>query len=117
MIDSEVDVNWFSVSDENIVLTTEVIANPDVVVGDHAVKVVYNSDADVITTRVADWTTGDINDWNLAQFHFHWLSEHEIDGERKDFEVHFVHLNADGSAALVLGVLFEIGDTANPLFE
>lgn len=120
LIDSEVDVNWYTVADENIVLTTEVVATPSVVVGDHTVKVVYNSAHDQITTRAADWTTGEINDWYLAQFHFHWMSEHEVDGARKDFEVHFVHFNAadpDQTAALVLGVMFSVGDTANPLFE
>jgi carbonic anhydrase len=85
-------------------------------VGTHAVKVVYNSDADVITTNVADYQTGEIDNWNLAQFHFHWLSEHTVDGDHYDLEVHFVHLNAAGDAALVLGVMFDASlDVEDPL--
>ncbi len=33
--------------------------------------------------------------YNLKQFHFHGLSEHTVDGERFDVEIHFVHARAD----------------------
>ncbi|GMF25037.1 unnamed protein product [Phytophthora lilii] len=52
--------------------------------------------------------------YDLAQFHVHAPSEHTINGDPLDGEVHFVHSNADGSALLVVGVFMEIdpsGDT------
>ena len=66
LVDSDVNADWYTLADSNFVLTTETIASPTVSVGTHAVKVVYNSDADVITTNVADYQTGLINNWNLA---------------------------------------------------
>ena len=42
------------------------------------------------------------------QFHFHYPSEHTIDGELLDAEMHIVHQNDDGDLA-VLGIFFEIG--------
>jgi carbonic anhydrase len=116
LVDSDVNADWYTLADSNFVLTTETIASPTVSVGTHAVKVVYNSDADVITTNVANYQTGEIDNWNLAQFHFHWLSEHTVDGMPYDLEVHFVHLNAAGDAALVLGVMFDASlDVEDPL--
>ncbi|KAF4315670.1 hypothetical protein JM18_009121 [Phytophthora kernoviae] len=52
--------------------------------------------------------------YDLAQFHVHVPSEHTVDGEPLDGEVHFVHSNKDGSALLVVGIFMEIdpeGDT------
>ncbi|EGZ12654.1 hypothetical protein PHYSODRAFT_514822 [Phytophthora sojae] len=52
--------------------------------------------------------------YDLAQFHVHAPSEHTLNGDPLDGEVHFVHSNADGSALLVVGVFMEIdpsGDT------
>ncbi len=46
--------------------------------------------------------------YQLAQFHFHIPSEHELAGEHKDMEVHFVHKAADGELAVV-GVLLVAG--------
>lgn len=48
--------------------------------------------------------------FNPRQFHFHAPSEHTIDGELIDAEVHFVHTNnkqgAPESFGAVLGVFF-----------
>lgn len=52
--------------------------------------------------------------YDLLQFHVHAPSEHTLNGEPLDGEVHFVHSNADGTALLVVGVFMEIdpsGDT------
>lgn len=46
--------------------------------------------------------------YDLAQFHFHYSSEHTIDGKYSTMEVHFVNISADKSYA-VLGVLFNLG--------
>jgi len=45
--------------------------------------------------------------YTLKQFHYHRPSEHLIDGEERDFEIHFVHAAADGKL-LVIGVLGEV---------
>ncbi|MFB5681364.1 carbonic anhydrase [Paenibacillus terreus] len=46
--------------------------------------------------------------FTLAQFHFHHPSEHQIDGQKADMELHFVHKSEDGKTA-VLGVLIKNG--------
>jgi carbonic anhydrase len=46
--------------------------------------------------------------FRLTQFHFHRPSEHTINGASFPMEVHFVHLNAAGNAA-VIGVLMTAG--------
>jgi carbonic anhydrase len=43
-----------------------------------------------------------------ANFHFHAPSEHTIDGQSYDLEVHFVHTYTDGvSLGAVIGVMFD----------
>jgi carbonic anhydrase len=44
--------------------------------------------------------------YKLVQFHAHAPSEHALDGERTDLEVHLVHQNDDSELAVV-GVLIE----------
>lgn len=46
--------------------------------------------------------------YNLLQFHFHIPSEHELDGELKEMELHLVHQASDGQLAVV-GVLLVPG--------
>jgi carbonic anhydrase len=46
--------------------------------------------------------------YELAQFHFHSPSEHTIDGEHAQLEIHFVHKSAAGELAVV-GILVEEG--------
>jgi len=47
--------------------------------------------------------------YELAQFHFHSPSEHTIDGQHAQLEVHFVHKSAAGELAVV-GILVEEGE-------
>lgn len=47
--------------------------------------------------------------YELAQFHFHSPSEHTIDGEHAQLEVHFVHKSAAGELAVV-GILVDEGE-------
>ncbi|KAG3146484.1 hypothetical protein PC128_g24010 [Phytophthora cactorum] len=49
--------------------------------------------------------------YNMLQFHLHAPSEHTLNGEHLDGEVHFVHSNTDGSALLVVGVFFKAVDS------
>ncbi|POM67952.1 Carbonic anhydrase [Phytophthora palmivora] len=48
--------------------------------------------------------------YTFNQFHMHSPSEHTINGQALDGEVHFVHSNSDGSALLVVGLFFQAGD-------
>lgn len=53
--------------------------------------------------------------FDLAQFHIHHLSEHQLDGQHDEMEIHAVHQDADGNL-LVLGFMLAEGD-AHPLLE
>jgi len=53
--------------------------------------------------------------FTLKQYHFHAPSEHTINGEHAELEVHFVHADGAGQLA-VLGVLIEEGSEDNPVF-
>lgn len=53
-------------------------------------------------------------EYTLVQFHFHSLSEHTLDGQHRDMEVHFVHKSDDGKYAVV-AVFLERGEF-NPAF-
>lgn len=46
--------------------------------------------------------------YQLAQFHFHLPSEHELDGKAYEMELHFVHKSEAGELA-VLSVLLKSG--------
>jgi len=48
-------------------------------------------------------------DFILKQFHFHFPSEHTIDGKELAGEAHFVHVSEDGHIS-VLGVFIEEGE-------
>lgn len=47
--------------------------------------------------------------YSLAQFHFHAPSEHTLDGKSFPLEIHFVHTDAAGKPALVVGVFVREG--------
>jgi carbonic anhydrase len=46
--------------------------------------------------------------FNLVQFHFHAPSEHSIEGQFSELELHFVHASPTGSLAVV-GVMIDSG--------
>ena len=45
----------------------------------------------------------------LVQFHFHHVSENEIDGKKYDMELHFVHMDAAAGRAAVVAVFIQSG--------
>ncbi|KAJ1701541.1 hypothetical protein LUZ63_001320 [Rhynchospora breviuscula] len=48
--------------------------------------------------------------YNVSQFHWHSPSEHTINGQRYDLEMHIVHQNIDNETArAVVAVLYDIG--------
>jgi len=73
------------------------------------------------------------NQYQLLQFHFHWGSdstqgsEHTVDGAMYPLELHFVHYDpsygsvnealAHGDGLAVIGVIFEISEEDNPIFD
>ena len=50
--------------------------------------------------------------YTLAQYHFHALSEHTVNGSHADVEAHFVHTNPAGDVAVV-GALYNVGPNPN----
>lgn len=56
--------------------------------------------------------------FNLIQFHFHSPSEHVIDGQVYEAELHFVHQNPVTGQLLVIGLLFgNGGDGTSPFLD
>jgi carbonic anhydrase len=60
-----------------------------------------------VPAGAAHITVGGVR-WDLAQFHWHTPSEHEVKGRHTPLEMHFVHTRAD-EAILVVAVLIERG--------
>jgi carbonic anhydrase len=44
------------------------------------------------------------------QYHLHSPSEHTINGELFDLELHIVHKDGNGNAAAVIGILFDVSN-------
>lgn len=53
--------------------------------------------------------------WTLTQFHFHFPSEHKLNGKRWDGEIHLVHENSAGAVAVV-AVFIDAG-SQNDFFD
>jgi carbonic anhydrase len=51
----------------------------------------------------------------LVQFHFHHVSENEINGQKYDMELHFVHMDAAANRAAVVAVFIKSGAENAPL--
>ena len=66
---------------------------------------------------------GDLYGYTAAQFHFHAPSEHYLEGQQYDLEMHIVHTLKDEFKApqrnkAVLGIMFQINnDVSQPFFE
>lgn len=67
----------------------------------HTIEVEYDAGSSIIYNE---------NTYNLAQFHFHHPSEHTLDGETADMELHLVHKDAAGNLAVV-GIMLVIDET------
>lgn len=64
----------------------------------HTVQVGYDEGSSIVFGGVA---------YNLQQFHFHHPSEHTINGEPAQMEIHFVHADAGGNLAVIGVMLYE----------
>jgi carbonic anhydrase len=56
-------------------------------------------------------------EYELLQFHFHTFSEHAVDGELGDMELHAVFREPDGGNYLVVGQLFKVSEKSNPFIQ
>jgi len=69
----------------------------------------YNLKVSVPAANKDNYITINGTKFYLLQFHFHWLSEHTIDGKDGLMEVHFVH-QSDAGQLSVIGVLIQGGE-------
>jgi carbonic anhydrase len=77
----------------------------------HVVEVVYGAGSSI---QLGESVT-DI--YQLIQFHFHAPSEHTLNGQQYDAEVHLVHQNILGQLAVIGVLLSESGTAAPSLFD
>ncbi|RLJ30807.1 carbonic anhydrase [Chryseobacterium sp. 7] len=61
------------------------------------------------TDNANNYVTVNGKRYNLVNFHFHYNSEHTIDGKYSTMEIHFVNVAADNSYA-VISVLVDVGN-------
>jgi carbonic anhydrase len=69
----------------------------------HTIQVNYDAGSSI---------TYNETEYSLLQFHFHHPSEHTVDGESFDMELHLVHADAKGNLAVV-GILINGGESDN----
>lgn len=55
--------------------------------------------------------------YQFRQFHFHYPSEHEIDGKQYPMEMHLVHQEEGTSNLVVLGIFLEESGTTNEFLQ
>lgn len=56
-------------------------------------------------------------EYELLQFHFHTFSEHAVNGEYSDMELHAVFKNPESGEYLVVGQLFDVGEDGNEFIQ
>ena len=62
-------------------------------------------------SKLTFYDTGDLRNFQSAQFHWHSPSEHTVNGNPFDLELHVVHVEEDNSTNYaVLGLLFRVND-------
>lgn len=54
--------------------------------------------------------------YDVLQFHFHHPSEHSINGELADMEIHFVHRDPNSGNLAVVGILLMAGEEENEAY-
>lgn len=73
--------------------------NLDIVNNGHTIQVNYGAGSTIEVDGAI---------YNLLQFHFHAPSEHTINGEHYELEMHLVHQRSDGALGVV-GIMIESG--------
>ncbi len=78
--------------------------------------VVNNGHTIQVNTDPGSFIRIDDRTFELQQFHFHTPSEHTVNGQAYDMEIHFVHKSAEGALAVV-GVFMKRGAVNEGLQE
>ncbi len=76
---------------------------------DAVLKAINNTHTNEFGVDEGSFVTFNGKKFQLAQFHGHAKSEHQINGEQSPLELHFVHVSEDNEL-LVVGVLIDEGD-------
>ena len=72
-----------------------------------ATKLPTNTGAEFDVT----FDNGETKSFFPLQYHVHSPSEHTINGESFDLELHIVHVDSAGAPAAVIGVLFDVSNS------
>jgi carbonic anhydrase len=82
-----------------------------------ALNILHNGHTVQVNYDEGSYLTLNGTRYELLQFHFHTPSEHAINGELAEMEIHFVHRSMESEGMLaVLGVLVYEGAEDNPAF-
>jgi carbonic anhydrase len=88
----------------------------DIAYGSTTGEIFNNTHTIEVETQGENVLTYDGVAYSLSQFHFHVLSEHTIEGEGHDMELHLVHASAAGTNAVV-AVFLDRGTTSGRLTQ
>ena len=80
-------------------------------------KIVDNGHTVQVYGTESSFITVEGKRYQFKQFHFHYPSEHTIDGKKYPLEMHLVHQEEETDNLVVLGVFIEEGAAANPFLE
>ena len=82
---------------------------------DNVVQTLVRDGANSVTTDThaefqVTFDDGEKESFFPLQYHLHSPSEHTVNGEYFDLELHIVHVNAEGTPAAVIGFLFDVSN-------
>ncbi|RRB04351.1 carbonic anhydrase [Larkinella rosea] len=80
------------------------------------IKIIDNGHTLQVNNNGTNSVTYNGKTYAFKQFHFHYHSEHLLDGVASDMELHLVHQDPASGALLVVGYFLKKG-AANPVFE
>lgn len=89
--------------------------NLDFHYGESSIRITNNGHTVQLTVEEGSWVEYGGTRFHLKQFHLHSPSEHALNGEHSELEVHFVHESDTGNLAVV-GFLMDAGEPA-PFFD
>lgn len=82
-----------------------------------AMKIVDNGHTIQVHGTEDSYITVEGERYQFRQFHFHYPSEHQIDGKQYPMEMHLVHQEEGTSNLVVLGIFLEEAATSNEFLE
>lgn len=84
--------------------------------GETALNILNNGHTIQVNTDEGSSINYNAIGYDLLQFHFHHPSEHSVDGELADMEMHFVHRDPNSGNLAVVGVLLMAGEEDNAAY-